>query len=238
MHTPIRPFQQPPLPKEMTKYYHEHDRIYVSVDCIVFGMENGNLKLLLTRRDFQPEKGRWSLMGGFVNSDESVIDSARRVLRDLTGLEGTYMQQVGAFGEVHRDPGARVVSVAFLALVNFGDIDQELIRRHNAVWVDTDNLPDLGFDHPQMISQALGELRRRLLTEPVAFNLLPRTFTLTQLQELYQTILHLPLDKRNFRRRMLESGYIEPTDRIDKSTSKKGARLYCSVKKASPGHAV
>lgn len=210
----------------MNEYYRLHDRLLVSVDCIVFGMQEGELKLLLTRRDFEPEKGRWSLMGGFVNSDESVINSARRVLKSLTGLEGIYMQQVGAFGEVDRDPGKRVISVAYFALLNFSDIDQDLIRLHNATWVDVNNLPDLVFDHAKMVKRSLEEMRRRFMTEPMAFNLLPRQFTLTQLQNLYETILGRTMDKRNFRRRILESGFIEPTGEIDRLSSKRGARLY------------
>lgn len=210
----------------MNAYYSQHEKIFVSVDCIVFGMHKGELKLLLTRRDFEPEKGRWSLMGGFVKSNESIINSARRVLKNLTGLEGIYMQQVGAFGEVERDPGERVISIAYYALLNFSDIDQELLKFHHATWVDVKSLPELGFDHYKMIKRALEEMRRRLKTEPMGLNLLPKKFTLTQIQNLYETILDESLDKRNFRRQILESGFIEPTEEIDRFSSKRGARLY------------
>lgn len=210
----------------MFEYYTHHDKLLISVDCIIFAVDRGELKLLLTRRNFEPEKGRWSLMGGFVRYDESIKHAAVRVLKGLTGLEGIFMQQVGAFGEVDRDPGERVVSVAYYALLNFEEIDHKLIEQHDAVWMDVNNLPELGFDHKEMIERALSEMRRRAMTEPLAINLLPRLFSLTQLQNLYETVLDKKLDKRNFRRRILESGFIEPTDQIDKLSSRRGARLY------------
>lgn len=207
-------------------YYESHDRLFVSVDCIVFGLNGNELQLLLIKRDFEPHKGQLSLMGGFVKADESVDDAARRVLKDLTGLEGVYMNQVGTFGEVERDPGQRVVSVAYSALLNFPDIDHETVRAHNAHWVSIDEIPKLCFDHNKMIEKAIVKLGQKFRVEPLVFNLLPDRFTLTQLQQLYEVMLGTKIDKRNFRRRALENSCIVPTDMVDKHNSRRGARLY------------
>ena len=197
-------------------YYKQHDRLYLSVDCIVFGLNEGNLKLLLIKRDFEPHKGEWSLMGGFVNYEESVDDAAQRVLKNLTGLDGVYMYQIGTFGEVERDPGERVVSVAYAALLNFPDIDHDILKAHNAYWVDLNQIPHLCLDHDSMIRKAIRKIQNKFRTEPIAFRLLPQRFTLTQLQQLYETLLGVKIDKRNFRRRALENSCIVPTDMVDK----------------------
>lgn len=215
----------------MNEYYSQHDKMLVSVDCIVFGMHEGELKILLTRRNFEPEKGSWSLLGGFVEIDESIDDSARRVLFSLTGLRGVFMRQLGAFGRIDRDPGQRVVSIAYYSLVNYAEIDQELIKTHKAEWMNISQLPIMGFDHQDMINKALSDIRMRLMTEGEAINLLPRLFTLSQLQYLYERIVGFVLDKRNFRRKMLDSGFICPTNHIDKLNSKRGARLYTKIER-------
>ncbi len=207
-------------------YYSENPRFYIAVDCIIFGLVEGRLCLLLTKRDFEPEKGKWSVMGGFVQEAESVHEAARRVLRQLTGLENVYMEQVHAFGAVDRDPGERVVSIAYYALLGPGEYDPALLEAHNAVWVRLDELPPLGFDHPQMVERTLALIRRKFSTEPIGFNLLPELFTLSQLQTLYETILGEPLDKRNFRKRVAETDCIEKTELIDKTGSRRGASLY------------
>lgn len=207
-------------------YYKQHDRLYIGVDCIVFGLCEGSLKLLLIKRNFEPHKGEWSLMGGFVNYEESVDNAARRVLKDLTGLDGIYMHQIGTFGEVDRDPGERVVSVAYCALLNFPDIDHESLMSHNAHWVDFNQIPHLCLDHDSMIRKAITKIQNKFRTEPLAFRLLPQRFTLTQLQSLYETLLGMKIDKRNFRRRVLENSCIVSTDLVDKENSRRGARMY------------
>lgn len=210
----------------MSAYYTRNDRLYVAVDCVIFGLDHGRLCLLLTKRSFEPEAGKWSLMGGFVGRDESVDFAAARVLRDLTGLDGVYMHQVGTFGAVDRDPGERVVSVAYSALVNIANVDSSAVEAHNAHWMPLEELPELGFDHPQMIERALGSLRSKFAVKPVAFRLLPPLFTLSQLQSLYETVLGEEIDKRNFRKRVAEVSCVVPTDEIDKTGSRRGARLY------------
>ena len=210
----------------MTTYYNINPQFYVSVDCIIFGFDKGSLKLLLLKRNFEPAKGSWSLMGGFVQDGESVDDAAKRVLAELTGLENVYMEQVGTFGEVDRDPGERVISVAYYALININEYDRNLVQQHNAHWAEINEIPPLVFDHPQMVKQARIMLQKKASSEPIGFNLLPSLFTLFQLQSLYEAIYGEPLDKRNFRKRVAEMDYIEKTDKIDKTGSKRGAALY------------
>lgn len=210
----------------MTAYYNINPQFYVSVDCIIFGMNEGELSLLLLKRNFEPEKGKWSLMGGFVQQNESVDAAAKRVLKELTGLENVYMEQVGAFGEVDRDPGERVISVAYYALINIDEYDRQLVKKHNAQWINIHDLPELNFDHPAMIEKARGLMRRKASLEPIGLNLLPRLFTLSQMQSLYETIQGEPIDKRNFRKKVAEMDYIEKTEMIDKSSSRRGAYLY------------
>lgn len=210
----------------MTTYYNINPQFYVSVDCIIFGFDKGSLKLLLLKRNFEPAKGSWSLMGGFVQDGESVDDAAKRVLAELTGLENVYMEQVGTFGEVDRDPGERVISVAYYALININEYDRNLVQQHNAHWAEINEIPPLVFDHPQMVKQARIMLQKKASSEPIGFNLLPSLFTLFQLQSLYGAIYGEPLDKRNFRKRVADLNYIEKTDKIDKTGSKRGAALY------------
>ena len=210
----------------MTTYYNINPQFYVSVDCIIFGFDKGSLKLLLLKRNFEPAKGSWSLMGGFVQDGESVDDAAKRVLAELTGLENVYMEQVGTFGEVDRDPGERVISVAYYALININEYDRNLVQQHNAHWAEINEIPPLVFDHPQMVKQARIMLQKKASSEPIGFNLLPSLFTLFQLQSLYEAIYGEPLDKLNFRKRVADLNYFEKTDKIDKTGSKRGAALY------------
>lgn len=210
----------------MTNYYSEHSKVFVSVDCIIFGFEDKELKLLLGKRAMDPGRGEWSLYGGFVEENESLENAANRVLYELTGLKDLYMKQVGAFGAVNRDPGERVISVAYCALINVKDYDSKLLETHQVEWVSLKDMPVLYSDHNDMVKKAIALLRRRISTEPLSFNLLPDMFTLTQLQHVYEAILGEPVDKRNFRKRIKTIEYIEKTDKIDKLSSKRGAALY------------
>ncbi len=210
----------------MTSYYFEHQKIYVSVDCIIFGFDENKLKILIGRRQMDPGRGEWSLYGGFVRNNESVDDCAYRTLKELTGMEDVYMRQVGAFGSVDRDPGERVVSVAYYALINVKDYDEQLIQKHGVEWVDVEHMPKLYSDHYKMVVQALQKMRQKMRTQPVGFNLLPDLFTLTQLQRLYEIVNGQDIDKRNFRKRVKEMDFIEKTEFVDKKSSRRGAALY------------
>lgn len=210
----------------VTNYYSRNTPIYISVDCIIFGFNQGELSLLLLKRNFEPACGEWSLMGGFVQKQESIDDSAKRVLAELTGLEDIYMEQVGSFGEIDRDPGERVISIAYYALINIDKYDRELVQKHNAYWVNIKELPPLIFDHSQMIERAQQAMRQQASVAPIGFNLLPELFTLSQLQSLYEAIYGEDMDKRNFRKRVADMDYIEKTEKIDKTGSRRGAALY------------
>ena len=163
-------------------------------------------------------------MGSLQN--ESADEAAKRILAELTGLQDVYMEQVYTFGEIHRDPGERVISIAYYALININEYDRELVQKHNAYWMNINELPPLIFDHPQMVEKAQEMMGTQASTEPIGFNLLPKLFTLSQLQSLYEAIYGEPIDKRNFRKRVAEMDFIEKTDKIDKTGSKRGAALY------------
>ncbi len=207
-------------------YYDSENKFNVAVDCIIFGFDDEGLKILILKRNFEPAKGNWSLMGGFLQKDESIDESAARVLKELTGLTNVYMEQIGAFGEIERDPGDRVISIAYSALINIKEYDKALVEKHNAFWVKYNNIPDLVFDHDEMVKRSLKELRRKAAIQPIGFNLLPPKFTLPQLQRLYEAIYQTTLDKRNFRKKMIEMNVLENTGEKDKESSKRGAYLY------------
>lgn len=212
----------------MTDYYTSQARHYVSVDCIVFGIDTTGLKLLLIPRAFEPAKGQLSLAGGFVGADEGVAQAAQRVLRQLTGIEDVEMCQIETFGEVDREPETRVISVAFSTIVNISNTNSESLKRHNAFWVDVPEIPDLCFDHSVMVEVALKKIRKSICIypNPILFKLLPMYFTLSQLQNLYEIIMGYKVDKRNFRRHLQDIKEIVETDLIDKMSSRRGARLY------------
>ena len=210
----------------MTAYYKQNPKFYVGIDCIIFGFDKGELNLLLLKRNFEPAKGKWSLMGGFIQENESADAAAKRVLSELTGLENVFMGQIGAFSEINRDPGERVISLAYYALVNINEYDRELVQQHNDYWVNANELPDLIFDHAQMVEKARVQMKQKASRAPIGFNLLPELFTLSQLQSLYEAIYGESMDKRNFRKRIADMGFIEKTDKIDKTGSRRGAYLY------------
>ena len=216
----------------MTTFYDEHSKVWVSVDCIIFGFDEGKLRILIGKRKMDPGRGEWSLYGGFVRHDESIDEAANRVLFDLTGLRNLYMRQVGAFGSVDRDPGERVISIAYYALINVNDYDDRLRREHSVEWVNIDEIPHLYSDHNEMVRKARKMMQQKLAHEPVGFRLLPSLFTLTQLQKLYEAVNGSELDKRNFRKRIKEMDFIEKTELIDKTGSKRGAYLYRFNKRA------
>jgi ADP-ribose pyrophosphatase YjhB (NUDIX family) len=216
----------------MTTYYSEFQKVLLSVDCIIFGFDNNKLKILIGKRNMDPGRGEWSLYGGFVRSDESLDQAANRTLRELTGLRNIFMRQVGAFGNLDRDPGERVVSVAYYALINVKDYSERQRKQHGVEWVNIEDIPQMYSDHNKMIVKARKLMKQKMKTDPVGFELLPDLFTLTQLQRLYEAVNGEELDKRNFRKRIKEMDFIEKTDLIDKKTSKRGASLYRFNKKA------
>ena len=210
----------------MGNYYEGTTPLLISVDCIVFGFDEGKLKLLIGKRKMNPGKGEWSLYGGFVQMNESLEQAATRTLCSLTGLDNIYMTQVGAYGAVDRDPGERVISIAYCSLINVSDYNEAQQNEYGVEWVSIDELPHLYSDHNKMVTEAIEKLRRHLSTEPLCFNLLPEHFTLTQLQKVYEAILGEEIDKRNFRKRIKTMECIQKTKLVDKLSSKRGAALY------------
>ena len=208
--------------------YSNHIRHLVAVDCIIFGYDilEKEIKLLLVKRSFDPARGKWSLEGGFVELDESLDNAACRILNKLTGLESVYMKQSYSYGDCNRDLGARVISVAYFALITIRDIDKELAERNGAHWRSISDLPDLIFDHSEMVNRALTDLQNQIKVKPVGFELLPEKFTLVQLQDLYEAIYQRKSDRRNFRKKILSMGILEKLNEKEKATSKKGAFYY------------
>ncbi|RIJ49064.1 NUDIX hydrolase [Maribellus luteus] len=209
-------------------FYQQEHRTLVAVDSIIFGFNENDyeLKLLLLKRNFEPAKGEWSLMGGFVTPNESLDEAALRIVQKLTGLENVYMEQLYAFGDPHRDPGGRIISVAYFSLIKINEYDKELVKKNGASWIPLSELPMLIFDHNDMVSIALRKLRIRARTQPIGFELLPKKFTIPQLQRLYEAIYQKPFDKRNFRRKVLTMGLLDKLEEKEKETSKKGAFYY------------
>lgn len=206
--------------------YKQQHKILVATDCIVFGFDEGILKLLVFKRRIEPFKDEWSLIGSFVNTEESVTDSARRVLFQFTGLENVFLKELQVYGEVDRDPGARCISIAQYALIRIGDYDKGQVALHGAKWFAIDELPDLVLDHNRMIMDALERLRQNTMHKPIGFELLPDKFTIPQLQILYEAIYQKKLDDRNFRKKLLSFDLLIKLNEKDRSTSKKGAFLY------------
>ncbi|WP_234567912.1 NUDIX hydrolase [Rhodohalobacter sp. 614A] len=208
------------------KQYENIDRFPVALDTIIFGFDRQNLKLLLIKRDFEPEKGNWSLMGGFLEANESLDDAASRILTKLTGLKNIYLEQLYGFGEIDRDPVERTISIAYYSLIDIHDQNKDFVKKYSARWFPIDGLPELIFDHKKMVEAAKARLRYKAARQPVGFELLPEKFTLPELQHLYESIYETELDKRNFRRRILSMGVLIKTKEKQRGFSKKGAYLY------------
>lgn len=206
--------------------YRNYDQFLLAVDCIVFGFDGTKLKALLIHRGLSPQKGKWSLMGGFVKSEESVEEAAKRILDDLTGLKDLYLEQLYCFGETRRDPGGRVISIAYFALIKLDDYSQELMEEHNAKWHNLNNIPALVFDHTEMIRLAKERLQQKVANHPIGFALLPHKFTLQQLKMLYESIYEINIDARNFTRKILSLGILKKLNEKEKISSKKGAYYF------------
>ena len=193
----------------------------------MFGVDEDDLRVLLIQRDLPPFEGKWALPGGFVRIDEPLEDAARRELEEETGLGKVFLEQLYTFGAVDRDPRERVVSVAYYALVNLRDHQVHAATdARDAAWFGMNDLPRLAFDHADIVQTALVRLRGKLRYRPIGFELLPKKFTLTQLQHLYELVLERKLDKRNFRKRVLAMDLLVETDELERDVAHRAARLY------------
>lgn len=206
----------------MTRYENQ-TRLLTAVDCIIFGFDGSEIKLLLIHRGLEPEKGKWSLMGGFVQATESLDDAANRVLKQLTGLQGVYMEQLNAFGDPQRDSVERTISVAYFALIDIHKYEKQLSDDYHPEWIPLKKVPRLIFDHKEMVTMAKARLRYKAALHPILFELLPEKFTLPQLLSLYESVYEKQFDKRNFSRKVLSAGLLIKQKDKEKLSSKKGA---------------
>ena len=198
----------------------------LAIDCIIFGFDGTDLKLLLIKRGFDPEKGRWSLMGGFVQQKETLDKAASRILKELTGLEDVYMEQLYAFGEVERDSIERTISVVYSSLIDINKYKKQINNDYHSEWFPLKKIPSLIFDHRDMVEMAKEKLRYKAAFHPIVFEMLPEKFTLPQLQSLYEGIYGSLLDKRNFSRKVLSTGLLIKQKDKERQSSKRGAFYY------------
>jgi 8-oxo-dGTP diphosphatase len=208
-------------------YTYKYPRAALTVDCVVFGLEQASLQVLLIQRASAPFARRWALPGGFVELKEPLEAAARRELEEETGLKLGYLEQLYTFGALGRDPRERTISVAYFALIKPGDQPLKAASDARAVgFFAVDALPKLAFDHAQIVSLAVERVRNKLRYAPIGFELLPRKFTLGQLQRLYETVLDRALDKRNFRKKILALGILHELDEVERDVAHRAARLY------------
>lgn len=209
-----------------SKYYADEHTFHIAVDCIVFGFDEGKLQVLFQRRSIEPYNGELTPLGGFVGEKETLDEAAYRVLTERTGIKDLLLEQLETFGDINRDPGGRVISVAYYALLDKAHYNNTLLSKYDCQWIDIDNIPVLYFDHMKMLRKAVMRLQDKIGYTPIAMKLLPKEFTLSQIQKLYESILNEQLDKRNFRKRVGDMPYFVKTGKIDKSGSKRGAAIY------------
>jgi len=209
-------------------FTYKYPRPAVAVDMVIFGYDTKKLRVLLIRRGIEPFFDCWALPGGFVNPDESLDDAARRELAEETGLDQIFMEQLYSFGSVDRDPRERVISVCYYALIDLlGTTPKGASDAAEARWFNIDDLPTLAFDHNEILNFSLERIRGKLSYQPVGFELLPRLFTLSQLQRLYEVILGHALDKRNFRKKLMKMDLLLATDEYETNVSHRAAQFYC-----------
>lgn len=206
--------------------HYQYPKHHVAVDCIIFGYEKGELKLLLSRRRFEPALGEWSLMGGWVKEKETVEKAAERILFQVTGLKDIYLEQVQVFSQPERDSGGRVISVTFYAMIRIDKHDKDLVNKHGAEWWPIDKKPELVFDHNQMVQISHEKLKMKASHDLIGNSLLPSKFTILQLRTLYEAIFQRDFDPGNFRKKILSLKVLERLDEKNTRDSKKGAYYY------------
>ncbi|MCQ2608192.1 MAG: NUDIX domain-containing protein [Bacteroidales bacterium] len=204
-----------------------------SIDCVIFGFDKSELKALLIKRNTEPDFGKLALPGGFVYLDEDLDAAPLRRLYDMTGLTDIYMKQVGTFGKTDRYPLRRVITVVYYALVRVSNYSIKMGQDASEVhWVSVKDMPDLAFDHRELFDVALKKLQEQVRIDPIIFNLLPKEFSLSELQDVYEAITMQKFDKRNFRKKVLGFNFLVDTEKKQSNVSHRAARLYMFDKKA------
>jgi 8-oxo-dGTP diphosphatase len=203
----------------------EYFRIGISVDCVIFGFDNNELKVLLIKSDLEEFKDQWSLLGDLVRPDENLDSASYRVLKERTGLDDVYLEQVYSFGDVNRHPAGRVITTAYYSLVNIHD--HQLKLAHNQLhWHPLNDISTLAFDHKKIMDTCLKQLQSKIEEHPIVFNLLPKKFSLRELQNLYEAILGQKLDRRNFRKRFFLMDWLVDVNELEQDVPHRPGKLY------------
>lgn len=206
-------------------YTYEYPHPAVTTDCVIFGFDGEDIKVLLIERGIDPYKGCWAFPGGFLNMDESAEQGALRELKEETGLTGAYIEQFQTFSEPNRDPRERIITIAFYALVKIQEVKGGDDAK-SAKWFGLNEMPELAFDHKQILESALKRLRERIHFQPIGFELLPEKFTMRDLQNLYEKILDVKFDRRNFSKKMLHFNLLTKQEETTRRTPRREALLY------------
>jgi len=209
------------------KYTYEYPRPAVTTDCVIFGFDDGELKILLIERGIEPYLGKWALPGGFIDMDENAESCARRKLVQETGLKNIYMEQLYTFSAVNRDPRYRVVSIAYYALVKLSDYHAQAGTDATRIeWFSISDVPELAFDHTDILQKAKERLKGKIKYQPIGFELLPEKFTMPELHHLYETVLQTKLDDRNFRKKMLGYNLLIDLKELQRGARNRAPKLY------------
>lgn len=201
------------------------NKIALSVDCVIFGFDESKLKVLLIRSDLKNFHGKWSLLGDLVFPNEDLDAAAYRILKQRTGLNDVYLEQVHTFGKVSRHPAGRVVSVAYYSLINVQHHKLNILE-NELHWHDVKNVTELAFDHQQIFDTCLQQLQKRVQEHPLGFNLLPKKFSLRELQNLYEAILDIKMDRRNFRKKFFAMDFLTDINEMEQDVAHRPGKLY------------
>lgn len=209
------------------KYIYEYPRPAVTTDCVIFGFDGDELKVLLIKRGIEPFKNYWALPGGFIELDEDADTCAKRKLEQETGLDEIFMEQLYTFSSVDRDPRYRVISIAYYALVKLSDFRPKAgVDTFQVEWFPLSAIPAIAFDHEQILEKAVTRLKGKIKYKPIGFELLPEKFTMPELLHLYQIVLQLKLDDRNFRKKILSYNLLIDTGEVQKGARNRAPKLY------------
>ena len=218
--------------KQISRFSHfgelsdkDYFRIALSVDCVIFGFEDGELKVLVIKCNIKEYKGKWSLLGDLVRPDEDLDSASYRILKERTGLDDVYLEQVHTFGQLNRHPAGRVITTTYFSLVNINDYQLKLAD-NELHWHPVNDIKEMAFDHMEILTTCLGRLREIVEDHPVVFNLLPKKFSLRELQSLYEAILNIKLDRRNFRKKFFMMDWLVDLGEFEEDVPHRPGKLY------------